>query len=29
MIKKLRKSRSFAAEYLKAAMEDTEEPKVC
>jgi len=28
MIKKLRKSRSFAAEYLKAAMEDTKEPKV-
>jgi probable addiction module antidote protein len=28
MIKKLRKSKTFAAEYLKAAMEDTEEPKV-
>jgi probable addiction module antidote protein len=28
MIKKLRKSPTFAAEYLKAAMEDTEEPKV-
>jgi probable addiction module antidote protein len=28
IIKKLRKSRRFAAEYLKAAMEDTEEPKV-
>jgi probable addiction module antidote protein len=28
MIKKLRKDRAFAAEYLKAAMEDTEEPKV-
>ena len=28
MIKKLRKNRAFAAEYLKAAMEDTEEPKV-
>jgi len=26
--KKLRKSRAFAAEYLKAAMEDTEEPQV-
>ncbi len=28
MIKKLRKSRSFAAEYLKAAIEDTDEPQV-
>ncbi|MGD0516810.1 MAG: addiction module antidote protein [Thermoguttaceae bacterium] len=28
MIKRLRKNRVFAAEYLKAAMEDTEEPKV-
>jgi DNA-binding phage protein len=28
MIKKLRKNRAFAAEYLKAAMEDTEESKV-
>jgi len=28
MIKRLRKNRAFAAEYLKAAMEDTEEPKV-
>ena len=28
MIKRLRKNRAFAAEYLKAAMEDTGEPKV-
>ena len=28
MIKRLRKNRAFAAEYLKAAMEDIEEPKV-
>lgn len=28
MIKKLRKNPAFAAEYLKAAMEDTDEPKV-
>ena len=28
MAKKLRKSRTFAVEYLKAAMEDTEEPQV-
>ena len=28
MIKKLRKSRAFAAEYLKAAIEDTDEPRV-
>jgi len=28
MVKKLRKSRAFAAEYLKAAMEDSEEPQV-
>ena len=28
MIKKLRKSPAFAAEYLKAAMEDSEEPRV-
>ena len=28
MIEKLRQSRTFAAEYLKAAIEDTEEPKV-
>ena len=27
MVKKLRKNRAFAAEYLKAAMEDTEEPQ--
>ena len=27
MVKKLRKSQTFAAEYLKAAMEDTEEPQ--
>ncbi len=27
MLKKLRKDRAFAVEYLKAAMEDTEEPK--
>ncbi len=28
LIKKLRKSRGFAVEYLKAAMEDTDEPQV-
>lgn len=28
MITKLRKNPTFAAEYLKAAMEDTEEPQV-
>ena len=28
MVKKLRKNRAFAAEYLKAAMEDSEEPQV-
>jgi probable addiction module antidote protein len=28
MVKKLRKDRTFAAEYLKAAMEDTDEPEV-
>jgi probable addiction module antidote protein len=28
MAKRLRKNRAFAAEYLKAAMEDTEEPQV-
>jgi len=28
MIKKLRKDPKFAAEYLKAAMEDSEEPQV-
>jgi probable addiction module antidote protein len=28
IIKKLRKNRTFASEYLKAAMEDTDEPKV-
>jgi probable addiction module antidote protein len=28
MIKKLRNNRAFAVEYLKAAIEDTEEPKV-
>ncbi|MCE9551775.1 MAG: putative addiction module antidote protein [Planctomycetes bacterium] len=28
MIKKLRKSRTFAAEYLRCALEDTEEPQV-
>ena len=27
MLKKLRRSRAFTVEYLKAAMEDTEEPK--
>jgi probable addiction module antidote protein len=27
MVKKLRKNRAFAIEYLKAAMEDTEEPR--
>ena len=27
MVKKLRKDRAFAAEYLKAAMEDAEEPQ--
>jgi probable addiction module antidote protein len=28
MIKQLRRSATFAAEYLKAALEDTEEPQV-
>ena len=28
MVKKLRKNRAFAAEYLRAAMEDSEEPQV-
>ena len=28
MVKKLRKNRAFAAEYLKAAIEDSEEPQV-
>ena len=28
MVKKLRKDPKFAAEYLKAAMEDSEEPQV-
>ena len=28
MVKKLRNNQAFAAEYLKAAMEDTEEPQV-
>lgn len=28
MVKKLRKNQAFAAEYLKAAIEDTEEPQV-
>lgn len=28
MAKRLRRDRAFAAEYLKAAMEDTEEPRV-
>jgi probable addiction module antidote protein len=28
MVRKLRKNHSFAAEYLRAAMEDTEEPQV-
>ena len=28
MVRKLRKDRTFAAEYLKAAMEDTDEPQV-
>lgn len=28
MVRKLRKSRAFAAEYLKAAIEDTDEPRV-
>jgi probable addiction module antidote protein len=28
MAKKLKRSRAFAVEYLKAAMEDSEEPKV-
>jgi probable addiction module antidote protein len=28
MIKRLRKNPAFAAEYLKAAMEDTDEPQV-
>ena len=27
IVKKLRKDRTFAVEYLKAAMEDTEEPR--
>jgi probable addiction module antidote protein len=27
IVKRLRKNRAFAAEYLKAAMEDTEEPR--
>ena len=27
MVKKLQKNKTFAAEYLKAAMEDTEEPQ--
>jgi probable addiction module antidote protein len=27
MLRKLRKDRAFAVEYLKAAMEDTEEPR--
>jgi probable addiction module antidote protein len=27
MVKKLRKDRAFAAEYLKAAMEDIDEPR--
>ena len=27
-LEKLRKSRAFAAEYLKAAIEDTDEPRV-
>jgi probable addiction module antidote protein len=27
MVRKLRTNRAFAAEYLKAAMEDTEEPR--
>jgi probable addiction module antidote protein len=27
MVRKLQKSRAFAVEYLKAAMEDTEEPR--
>lgn len=28
MVRKLRKGRTFAVEYLKAAMEDTDEPQV-
>jgi probable addiction module antidote protein len=28
MVKKLRNDRAFAAEYVKAAMEDTDEPQV-
>ncbi len=28
MVKKLRKDRAFAVEYLKVAMEDTDEPQV-
>jgi probable addiction module antidote protein len=28
IVKKLRKNRAFAVEYLKAAMEDTDEPQV-
>ena len=28
IVEKLRKNQAFAAEYLKAAMEDTEEPQV-
>jgi probable addiction module antidote protein len=28
IVKKLRKNRAFAVEYLKAAMEDTDEPRV-
>ncbi len=28
MVKRLRRNRAFAAEYLKAAIEDAEEPKV-
>jgi probable addiction module antidote protein len=28
MVKKLRTNQAYAAEYLKAAMEDTEEPRV-
>lgn len=27
IVKKLRKDRTFAVEYLRAAMEDTEEPR--
>ena len=29
MLKKLRKRPRFAAEYLKAALEDTDEPRFC